>query len=84
MITCGLTCFFWLLTAQPDETAVRRLTVQPATAPVPALRYLLRVHHEARGDDAQIDLVPDLEDPKDLFALLADVPAARAASGVTA
>lgn len=36
-----------------------------------SLRYLLRIHHEERGTLAQIDLVPDLEDPKDLFALLA-------------
>ena len=36
-----------------------------------ALRYLLRVHHAERGTQPQIDLVPDLEDPKDLFALLA-------------
>ncbi len=43
-----------------------------------ALRYLYRVHQEERGAAAQIDLVPDLEDPKDLFALLAaaSVPAA--------
>lgn len=36
-----------------------------------SLRYLLRIHHEERGGQAQIDLVPDLDDPKDLFALLA-------------
>jgi len=36
-----------------------------------SLRYLLRVHHEERGARSQIDLVPDLDDPKDLFALLA-------------
>jgi ornithine cyclodeaminase len=35
-----------------------------------SLRYLLRVHHEERGTHAQIDLVPELDDPKDLFALL--------------
>jgi ornithine cyclodeaminase len=43
-----------------------------------ALRYLLRIHQEERGEKAQVDLVPDLEDPKDLFALLAQ-PAAQAA-----
>jgi len=43
-----------------------------------ALRYLLRVHHEERGAEAQVDLVPDLEDPKDLFALLAPLPAQAA------
>lgn len=45
-----------------------------------ALRYLMRIHHEERGGERQIDLVPDLEDPKDLFALLAGTavkPAAR-------
>lgn len=36
-----------------------------------SLRYLLRIHQQERGTQAQIDLVPDLEDPKDLFALLA-------------
>jgi ornithine cyclodeaminase len=49
-----------------------------------ALRYLYRIHQEERGAEAQIDLVPDLEDPKDLFALLAPagapVSAGRAVS----
>jgi ornithine cyclodeaminase len=40
-----------------------------------ALRYLLRLHHEERGAQQQIDLVPELNDPKDLFALLAPQPA---------
>jgi ornithine cyclodeaminase len=44
-----------------------------------ALRYLLRVHHEERGGEQQIDLVPDLEDPKDLFGLLATRPVEPAA-----
>ena len=39
-----------------------------------ALRYLLRIHREQRGAQRQIDLVPDLADPKDLFALLAPQP----------
>ena len=39
-----------------------------------ALRYLLRIHHEERGGEQQVDLVPDLEDPKDLFGLLASEP----------
>ena len=43
-----------------------------------ALRYLRRVHQEARGLQQQIDLVPDLENPKDLFALLARSPAVAA------
>jgi ornithine cyclodeaminase len=37
-----------------------------------ALRYLLRIHQEERGGERQIDLVPDLEDPKDLFGVLDD------------
>ena len=36
-----------------------------------ALRYLRRVHQEMRGLQQQIDLVPDLENPKDLYSLLA-------------
>ena len=43
-----------------------------------ALRYLMRIHQQERGG-AQIDLVPDLEDPKDLFGLLAGEPATQAA-----
>jgi ornithine cyclodeaminase len=50
-----------------------------------ALRYLLRIHHEERGTHPQIDLLPDLDDPKDLFALLASpAAAAAAAAGVAA
>jgi ornithine cyclodeaminase len=41
-----------------------------------ALRYLRRIHQEELGSQPQIDLVPDLEDPKNLFALLAAGPAA--------
>jgi ornithine cyclodeaminase len=36
-----------------------------------SLRYLRRIHQEVRGSQQQIDLVPDLENPKDLFGLLA-------------
>lgn len=32
-----------------------------------ALRYLYRLHREQRGSHQQIDLVPDLDDPKNLF-----------------
>lgn len=35
------------------------------------LRYLHRLHRQCRGMRASIDLIPDLEDPKDLFSLLA-------------
>jgi ornithine cyclodeaminase len=40
-----------------------------------ALRFLHRLHQEQRGTHAAVDLLPDLEDPKDLFTLLR-VPAA--------
>jgi ornithine cyclodeaminase len=39
-----------------------------------SLRYLRRIHQEVRGSQQQIDLVPDLENPKDLFGLLAQTP----------
>ena len=41
----------------------------------------MRIHQEERGSERQIDLVPDIEDPKDLFGLLAErdvQPAAQA------
>jgi ornithine cyclodeaminase len=44
-----------------------------------ALRYLRRIHQELRGSQQQIDLVPDLENPKDLFGLLTP----RATGGVS-
>ena len=44
-----------------------------------SLRYLRRIHQELRGSKQQIDLVPDLENPKDLFGLLAP----RASGGVS-
>jgi ornithine cyclodeaminase len=47
-----------------------------------ALRYLRRIHQEERGQRAHVDLVPDLEDPKDLFALLAPQPLAARAGAV--
>ncbi len=43
-----------------------------------ALRYLRRIHQEERGMRARIELVPQLEDPKDLFGLLAANPQRRA------
>jgi ornithine cyclodeaminase len=42
-----------------------------------ALRYLHRLDQERRGRHAQIDLIPDLEDPKDLFSLVGAPPPAR-------
>ena len=43
-----------------------------------ALRYLHRLHREELGRRATIDLVPELANPKDLFALLAQRPALAA------
>ncbi len=40
-----------------------------------ALRYLQRLHHAQRGTQQQLDLVPDLADPKDLFCTLHATPA---------
>jgi ornithine cyclodeaminase len=50
-----------------------------------ALRYLLRIHREQRGVRRQIDLLPELADPKDLFALLTPQPRAlQPGAGVAA
>ena len=43
-----------------------------------SLRYLRRIHQESRGLQQQVDLVPDLENPKDLFGLLASKPGSLA------
>ena len=40
-----------------------------------ALRYVHRLHREEAGRRTTIDLVPELANPKDLFALLAQRPA---------
>ena len=45
-----------------------------------SLRYLMRIHQEERGSERQIDLIPDLEDPKNLFGLLAERGAKLAAA----
>ena len=42
-----------------------------------ALRYLHRLHQQRRGTRAAIDLIPDLEDPKDLFSLVGAPSPAR-------
>jgi len=42
-----------------------------------ALRYLHRLHQERRGSGADIDLIPDLDDPKDLFSLVGGLSPAR-------
>ena len=43
-----------------------------------ALRYLHRLHQEERGTKREIDLLPALADPKDLFGELAGRLATRA------
>ena len=45
-----------------------------------ALRYLRRLHQEERGARPQVDLLPALEDPKDLFGLLSAQPQRHAAA----
>jgi ornithine cyclodeaminase len=42
-----------------------------------ALRYLHRLHQQRRGTRTGIDLIPDLDDPKDLFSLVAGQSPAR-------
>ena len=42
-----------------------------------ALRYLYRLHQQRRGTRAAIDLIPDLDDPKDLFSLVRTPSPAR-------
>jgi ornithine cyclodeaminase len=47
-----------------------------------ALRYLHRLHQERRSAQDTIDLIPDLDDPKNLFAgLAARIASERATSG---
>ncbi|MGB6605708.1 MAG: ornithine cyclodeaminase [Steroidobacteraceae bacterium] len=64
--------------AVPARTSERDVTIFDsvgfALEDFSSLRYLHRIHHEERGAGAEIDLVPDLEDPKDLFALLVPEP----------
>jgi ornithine cyclodeaminase len=45
-----------------------------------ALRYVHRLHRAERGPRATIDIVPALENPKDLFALLNERPRAGRAT----
>ncbi|MBV8145354.1 MAG: ornithine cyclodeaminase [Gammaproteobacteria bacterium] len=59
--------------AQPREVTVFD-SVGFALEDFSALRYLRRLHQQERGAHAQIDLLPELADPKDLFGLLAAQP----------
>lgn len=60
--------------AQPGRTSERDLTIFDsvgfALEDFSALRYVYRLHRERRGTRADIDLIPDLEDPKDLYGLI--------------
>jgi ornithine cyclodeaminase len=48
-----------------------------------ALRYVHRLHREQRGSHPAIDIVPALDDPKDLYSLLGTHPArSRAATHI--
>jgi len=49
-----------------------------------SLRYLLRLHQQERRGQQQIDLLPDLADPKDLFGLLRERAPAAARVRVSA
>ncbi len=62
---------------RPDEVTIFD-SVGFALEDFASLRYLLRIHQEERGLKRQVDLVPDLDDPKNLFALLAATRAAPA------
>jgi len=42
-----------------------------------ALRYLHRLHQQRRGGRDEIDLIPELDDPKDLFSLVGPRAPAR-------
>lgn len=42
-----------------------------------AIRYVSRLHRQRRGERAKIDLIPELEDPKDLFSLIGAARGAR-------
>ena len=49
-----------------------------------SLRYLLRLHQQERRGQQQIDLLPDLADPKDLFGVLSERAPAAARVRVSA
>ena len=69
----------------PGRTSERAVTIFDsvgfALEDFSTLRYLYRLHSEERGACQQIDLVPDLEDPKNLFARLAARVASARAKG---
>lgn len=49
-----------------------------------ALRYLHRLHQQRWGTRSAIDLIPDLEDPKDLFSLVVEPSPAQRRAGPVA
>jgi ornithine cyclodeaminase len=64
--------------ASPDEVTIFD-SVGFALEDFSALRFLHRLHLEARHGGATVDLVPELDDPKDLFGLLSGRVAGRRA-----
>ena len=58
----------------PGRTSEREVTIFDsvgfALEDFSSLRFLHRLHTEQQGERPTIDIVPDLEDPKDLFSLL--------------
>jgi ornithine cyclodeaminase len=48
-----------------------------------ALRYLMKLHEQHSAGALELDLIPDLHDPKDLFGALQPARAARVAALVT-
>ena len=61
--------------AAPGRTSAAEVTIFDsvgfALEDFAALRYVYKLHRERRGTRQSIDLIPDIEDPKNLFALLA-------------
>ena len=69
-------------TRKPGRAGDREVTIFDsvgfALQDFSALRYLHRLHQQRRGMRAAIDLIPDLDDPKDLFSLVAQPSTAAA------
>lgn len=69
-------------TRKPGRAGDREVTIFDsvgfALQDFSALRYLHRLHQQRRGMRPGIDLIPDLDDPKDLFSLVAQPSAAHA------
>jgi ornithine cyclodeaminase len=68
-----------LLEKRPGRTGDQEITIFDsvgfALSDFSALRYLLRLNREYPDGAQRIDLIPEMEDPKDLFACMANEPA---------